>query len=184
MRHPQIGSAKEAASVAQAPILNGGDGAGQHPTQALLDLYTIQHECGKLDGATIVLCGDLKNGRTVHAGVEMYKHYHCKLVMVAPEQFKMPAEIVAKLRGQGVRWKRRRIWKRRWPRRCAVYDAHPERALCRSGRVRAAEGQLRPDPGNDRALQPKLTVYCTRCRASTRLQPMWIACPTRPISVR
>jgi aspartate carbamoyltransferase catalytic subunit len=102
MRHPQIGSAKEAAAVAQAPVLNGGDGAGQHPTQALLDLYTIQRECGKLDGATIVLCGDLKNGRTVHAGVELYKHYHCKLVMVAPDQLKMPAEIVAKLRGQGV----------------------------------------------------------------------------------
>ena len=102
MRHPQIGSAKEAAAVAQAPVLNGGDGAGQHPTQALLDLYTIQRECGKVDGATIVLCGDLKNGRTVHAGVELYKHYHCKLVMVAPDQLKMPAEIVAKLRGQGV----------------------------------------------------------------------------------
>jgi len=102
MRHPQIGSAKEAASVAQAPVLNGGDGAGQHPTQALLDLYTIQRECGKVDGATIVLCGDLKNGRTVHAGVELYKHYHCKLVMVAPDQLKMPAEIVAKLRSQGV----------------------------------------------------------------------------------
>jgi aspartate carbamoyltransferase catalytic subunit len=102
MRHPQIGSAKEAAAVAVAPVLNGGDGAGQHPTQALLDLYTIQRECGKVDGTTIVLCGDLKNGRTVHAGVELYKHYHCKLVMVAPDQLKMPAEIVAKLRGQGV----------------------------------------------------------------------------------
>ena len=102
MRHPQIGSAKEAAGVAQAPVLNGGDGAGQHPTQALLDLYTIQRECGKVDGATIVLCGDLKNGRTVHAGVELYKHYHCKLVKVAPDQLKMPAEIVARLRSQGV----------------------------------------------------------------------------------
>jgi aspartate carbamoyltransferase catalytic subunit len=102
MRHPQIGSAREAAAVAQAPVLNGGDGAGQHPTQALLDLYTIQHERGKLDGTTIVLCGDLKNGRTVHAGVELYKHYQCKLVMVAPDQLKMPAEIVAKLRAQGL----------------------------------------------------------------------------------
>jgi aspartate carbamoyltransferase len=102
MRHPQIGSAKEAAAVANAPILNGGDGAGQHPTQALLDLYTVQKERGKVDGMTIVLCGDLKNGRTVHAGVEMYKHYHCKLVMVAPEQLKMPADIVARLRSHGL----------------------------------------------------------------------------------
>ncbi len=102
MRHPQMGSAREAAAVARAPVLNGGDGAGQHPTQALLDVYTIQRECGKVDETTIVLCGDLKNGRTVHAGVELYKHYHCKLIMVAPDQLKMPAEIVAKLRSQGV----------------------------------------------------------------------------------
>jgi aspartate carbamoyltransferase len=101
MRHPQIGSAREAAEFAAAPILNGGDGAGQHPTQALLDLYTIKRERGKVDGVSIVLCGDLKNGRTVHAGVEVYKHYRCKLVLVAPEQLKMPAEIVARLRDYG-----------------------------------------------------------------------------------
>jgi aspartate carbamoyltransferase catalytic subunit len=102
MRHPQIGSAKEAAEVATAPVLNGGDGAGQHPTQALLDLYTIKHERGQVDGTTIVLCGDLKNGRTVHAGAEVYKHYQSKLIMVAPEQLKMPADSVAKLRAHGV----------------------------------------------------------------------------------
>ncbi len=102
MRHPQIGSAQEAADVAVAPVLNGGDGAGQHPTQALLDLYTIRSELGRVDGATLALCGDLKYGRTVHAGVEVYKHYHCKLILVAPEQLKMPAEITAGLRAQGV----------------------------------------------------------------------------------
>jgi len=102
MRHPQIGSAREAASVAEAPIINGGDGAGQHPTQALLDLYTIKSELGKLDGKTIVMCGDLKNGRTVHAGVDIYKHYKCKMILVAPDQLKMPADIIKKLQGYGV----------------------------------------------------------------------------------
>jgi aspartate carbamoyltransferase len=102
MRHPQIGSAREAAAVAEAPVLNGGDGAGQHPTQALLDLYTIRLERGQLDGTTIALVGDLRNGRTVHAGVEVYKHYRCKLLMVAPEPLRMPADLVAKLRGHGV----------------------------------------------------------------------------------
>lgn len=102
MRHPQIGSARIAADAADAPVLNGGDGAGQHPTQALLDLYTIKSECGSVDGRTIVLCGDLKFGRTVHAGVELYKHYDCRLVLVAPEALRMPADIVAGLRGQGV----------------------------------------------------------------------------------
>ncbi|MCX6032560.1 MAG: aspartate carbamoyltransferase [Chloroflexi bacterium] len=102
MRHPQIGSAREAAAVAEAPILNGGDGAGQHPTQALLDLFTIRQERGQVDGTTIALVGDLKNGRTVHAGVEIYKHYRCKLIMVAPEQLRMPADLVTKLRSYGV----------------------------------------------------------------------------------
>jgi aspartate carbamoyltransferase catalytic subunit len=102
MRHPQVGSAREAAAVATAPVLNGGDGAGQHPTQALLDLYTIRSERGQVDGNTIALCGDLKYGRTVHAGVELYKHYDCKLIFVAPEALKMPPEITARLREQSV----------------------------------------------------------------------------------
>lgn len=102
MRHPQIGSAKIAAEAAEAPVLNGGDGAGQHPTQALLDVFTIQSERGQVDGNTIALCGDLKYGRTVHAGVEIYKHYDCKLIFVAPEALKMPPEITARLKEQGV----------------------------------------------------------------------------------
>jgi aspartate carbamoyltransferase len=102
MRHPEIGSAKRAAAVAEAVVLNGGDGAGQHPTQALLDLFTIQSERGQVDGNTIVLCGDLKYGRTVHAGVELYKHYDCKLIFVAPEALRMPAGITAGLREQGI----------------------------------------------------------------------------------
>jgi len=102
MRHPRIGSAREAAEVAESPVINGGDGAGQHPTQALLDLFTIRSERGQVDGNTIVLCGDLKYGRTVHAGVELYKHYACKLIFVAPDALKMPPEITARLREQGV----------------------------------------------------------------------------------
>jgi aspartate carbamoyltransferase catalytic subunit len=102
MRHPQIGSAREAAEVAAAPVINGGDGAGQHPTQALLDLFTIQTERGQVDGNTIALCGDLKNGRTVHSDVELYKHYDCKLIFVAPQALQMPAEITARLREGGI----------------------------------------------------------------------------------
>ena len=102
MRHPEIGSARQAAGVSSVPVLNGGDGAGQHPTQALLDLFTVHTEQGQVDGNTVVLCGDLKYGRTVHAGVELYKHFDCKLIFVAPEKLKMPAEITARLRGEGV----------------------------------------------------------------------------------
>ena len=103
MRHPEIGSAQAAADVAQAPILNGGDGAGQHPTQALLDLFTICAERGGVEGRTIALCGDLKNGRTVHAGAEVYKHYDCRLIFVAPDPLKMPAEITERLRAHGLK---------------------------------------------------------------------------------
>jgi aspartate carbamoyltransferase len=102
VRHPEIGSASQAASVSTVPVLNGGDGAGQHPTQALLDLFTVQRERGRVDDTTIVLCGDLKHGRTVHAGVELYKHYDCKLVFVAPENLSMPREITERLREAGV----------------------------------------------------------------------------------
>jgi len=103
MRHPEIGSARQAAEVATAPVINGGDGAGQHPTQALLDLYTIQQECGHVDGTTIALCGDLKNGRTVHAGVELYRNYDCCLIFVAPEQLAMPPGVTQRLLERGVR---------------------------------------------------------------------------------
>ena len=102
MRHPKIGSAREAAAVATVPVINGGDGAGQHPTQALLDLFTIRSERGQVDGNTVALCGDLKYGRTVHAGVELYKHFDCKLILVAPEALKMPPDITARLREHGV----------------------------------------------------------------------------------
>jgi aspartate carbamoyltransferase catalytic subunit len=102
MRHPRIGSAREAAEVARAPVINGGDGAGQHPTQALQDLFTIRSELGSLEGKTVVLCGDLKNGRTVHAGVEVYRHFPLRLILVAPESLRMPAEITSRLRSQAM----------------------------------------------------------------------------------
>ena len=104
MRHPALGSAADAAAIAHSPVINGGDGAGQHPTQALLDLYTVRSECGGIDGKTLVLCGDLKNGRTVHSGVEVYKHYNCKLIFVAPEQLKMPADITNRLKSLGIQF--------------------------------------------------------------------------------
>jgi aspartate carbamoyltransferase catalytic subunit len=102
MRHPEIGSASQAATVSTVPVINGGDGAGQHPTQALLDLFTVHSERGRVDGNTIVLCGDLKYGRTVHAGVELYKHFDCQLIFVAPEKLSMPAEITRRLREEGI----------------------------------------------------------------------------------
>ena len=101
IRHPRKGSAQEAADAVAIPVINGGDGTGQHPTQALLDLYTIQKEKGTLEGLTVTLAGDLKNGRTVHSLVYVLVRFGMRLQSVAPPELALPAEITAELRGQG-----------------------------------------------------------------------------------
>jgi aspartate carbamoyltransferase catalytic subunit len=101
IRHPREGSAQELANGAGIPVINGGDGAGQHPTQALLDLYTIQKEKGRLDGLTVALAGDLKYGRTVHSLAPLLARFGTRYIFVAPPELAMPAEITNRLREQG-----------------------------------------------------------------------------------
>ena len=102
MRHPRIGSAKEAADAVSIPVLNGGDGAGQHPTQALQDIYTIQKEVGSLNDLSISLVGDLKNGRTVHALVELLSLFKARLFLVSPALLRIPEEISSRLKAKGL----------------------------------------------------------------------------------
>jgi len=102
LRHPQIGSAEEAARATERPVINAGDGAGQHPTQSLLDLYTILEEQGRVDGLTIALVGDLKHGRTVHSLADLFANYDVSFRFVAPDALRMPAEIVERMRGEGI----------------------------------------------------------------------------------
>jgi aspartate carbamoyltransferase len=101
IRHPRTGSAKEAADAVDIPVINAGDGAGQHPTQALLDLYTIRKELGSLKNLTISLVGDLKNGRTVHALVEVLSQFGAGFYFVSPGGLRMPEEIMVRLREKG-----------------------------------------------------------------------------------
>ncbi|MGQ9647945.1 MAG: aspartate carbamoyltransferase [Thermodesulfobacteriota bacterium] len=101
VRHPRIGSVKEVADAVPVPVLNAGDGAGQHPTQALLDLYTIRKELGTLKNLSIALVGDLKNGRTVHALVEVLSHFNPKFYFVAPDLLRMPEEITGRMNEKG-----------------------------------------------------------------------------------
>lgn len=98
LRHHQMGAAAEAAKYARKPIINAGDGAGEHPTQALLDLFTIVEEQGPVDGLTVSLVGDLRFGRTVHSLVRLLAQYRVKLRLVSPEALSMPAEILQELR--------------------------------------------------------------------------------------
>jgi aspartate carbamoyltransferase len=101
IRHPRKGSAQEAADAVEVPVINAGDGAGQHPTQALLDVYTIQKERGSLRGLTVSLTGDLKNGRTVHSLAYLLTRFGVRLLLISPPGLEMPAEISADLRRAG-----------------------------------------------------------------------------------
>ncbi|CAJ0751370.1 16226_t:CDS:2, partial [Entrophospora sp. SA101] len=92
------GSAKTAAKYSQVPIINAGDGTGEHPTQAFLDVYTIREELGTVNGLTITLVGDLKNGRTVHSLVRILAQYHVKLNYVSPNSLCMPTQIKNEIR--------------------------------------------------------------------------------------
>jgi aspartate carbamoyltransferase len=102
LRHPEVGSAALAAKYAKKPVINAGDGVGEHPTQALLDALTIKEELGHLDGLTITMLGDLKNGRTIHSLSRLLSLYKVKLNYVAPDILRMPPELIAELDAKGV----------------------------------------------------------------------------------
>jgi aspartate carbamoyltransferase catalytic subunit len=102
IRHPQEGAARLAAEFAEVPVLNAGDGAGQHPTQCLLDLFTIITEKKKIKGNNVVLLGDLKYGRTVHSLAYALSLFKADLTFVSPETLKMPKEVINECKELGV----------------------------------------------------------------------------------
>ncbi len=102
LRHPKEGSARMAAEYSKVPIINAGDGAGHHPTQTLLDLYTIMRE-SSLSPLSIALVGDLKYGRTVHSLAYALSLYHANMILISPAQLKMPDVIKKDLEKQGAR---------------------------------------------------------------------------------
>jgi len=100
VRHPLEGAARLAAEFAQVPIINAGSGGEEHPTQALLDLYTVWKELGKIDGLTIALVGDLRFGRTVHSLAYALSLYDVKLHLVSPELLRMRREVLDTVGGR------------------------------------------------------------------------------------
>ncbi len=102
LRHPREGAAKLATEFSGVPILNAGDGAGQHPSQTLLDLFTIRTETGRLEGLTISLVGDLRYGRTVHSLAIALAKFGNTINLVAPAGLEMPGEITHYLKGMGM----------------------------------------------------------------------------------
>lgn len=102
LRHPEVGASALAAKYARKPIINAGDGIGEHPTQALLDLFTIVSELNRVDGLTVTMLGDLKYGRTVHSLARLLSLYKVRLNYVSPDILRMPAEIIAELDDKGI----------------------------------------------------------------------------------
>jgi len=97
LRHPEVGASAMAARYARKPIINAGDGVGEHPTQALLDLFTILAELRQVDGLTVTMLGDLKYGRTVHSLARLLSLYQVRLNYVSPDLLRMPREIIDEL---------------------------------------------------------------------------------------
>lgn len=104
IRHPKEGSARLAAEASSVPVVNAGDGANQHPTQTLVDLFSIQECQGSLEGLSIALVGDLKYGRTVHSFAQACKFFNIRLFLVAPEELTLPDAICDTLKREGVRF--------------------------------------------------------------------------------
>lgn len=101
LRHPEIGASAVAARYASKPVISAGDGTGEHPTQGLLDIYTIYSELGTVDGLHVAMVGDLKNGRTVHSLARLLRLYDTQMTFVAPENLRVPAEIKTEMENAG-----------------------------------------------------------------------------------
>ncbi|KAI1287621.1 CAD protein [Halotydeus destructor] len=102
IRHPTPGAVTLAANVSRKPVLNAGDGIGEHPTQALLDVFTIREEIGTVNGLIITLVGDLRHGRTVHSLVRLLTHYKVQIRYVSPPNLKMPSCIRDYVASKGI----------------------------------------------------------------------------------
>lgn len=101
LRHPEVGASQVAAEYARKPIINAGDGVGEHPTQALLDLYTIRSELGNLDGLHVAMVGDLRYGRTVHSLARLLCLYDTRMTFVSPEILRLPLDVHNDIRSCG-----------------------------------------------------------------------------------
>lgn len=104
LRHPQEGAARLASKFSSVPVINGGDGAGQHPTQTLLDLFTVRRERGPIEKQRVALIGDLKYGRTVHSLAQALATFGAEMAFVAPPTLQMPRDAQDRLKESGARF--------------------------------------------------------------------------------
>ena len=102
LRHPEVGASALAAQYARKPVINAGDGIGEHPSQALLDLFTILEELGRIDRLTVTMLGDLKYGRTVHSLARLLSLYDVRLHYVSPDILRMPPDLMDEVRARRI----------------------------------------------------------------------------------
>jgi aspartate carbamoyltransferase catalytic subunit len=149
IRHNEQGAAQRAAAVSLVPVINAGDGPGQHPTQALLDLYTIKDEIGHLDGINIAMVGDLANGRTVRSLTYLLSKFQgTRIWFVAPPQVAMRDDIKAHLDEHGVKWTETRDLAAVLPKVDVVYQTRIQKERFTDEEAyRAVKGVYRIDGG-------------------------------------
>ncbi len=102
MRHPESGSAKKAAAIADKPVINGGDGSNEHPTQTMFDLYTIRKNFSSIEGLNVGFLGDLKYGRTVHSLSNALSHFKPTFHFISPKSLRLPDEYMKELEKKGI----------------------------------------------------------------------------------
>lgn len=142
IRHPKEGSARLAAEASSVPVINAGDGANQHPTQTLVDLFSIQECQGSLEGLSIALVGDLKYGRTVHSFAQACKLFNIRLFLVAPEELTLPDAICDTLKREGVRFSFHQSLQEVIPKVDIVYMTRVQKERMSSAEYQSTKDQL------------------------------------------
>ena len=159
IRHPELGSAAKAAEAAHKPVINAGDGVGEHPTQALLDAFTIREELARMDDLTVTMLGDLKYGRTVHSLSRLLSLYNARLHYVSPEILRMPPEIIAELEAKGIRQTEHTILDKALPETDVLYVTRVQRERFESEEVyNSVKGAFVVDKGVMAAAKKKMIV--------------------------
>jgi len=161
LRHSEVGAAERAAAVSRVPIINGGDGVGQHPTQALLDLYTIRKELGRLEDLSVAMVGDLAQGRTVRSlAYLLSKFKDIRIWFVAPPELRMKEDILAYLRKQGVDYQEESDLAKVLPKADVVYQTRiqKERFGDRIADYEKVQGVYILDSASLKLMKPKSIV--------------------------
>ncbi|HEX6487298.1 MAG TPA: aspartate carbamoyltransferase [Candidatus Dormibacteraeota bacterium] len=160
LRHHEEGAARRAAEVSDVPVINAGDGPGQHPTQALLDLFTIQDEIGRVDGITVAMVGDLANGRTVRSLAYLLSKFRdVRVVFVAPPAVAMREDIKQHLDENGVAWREEADLDKVLPDVDVVYQTRIQKERFASeDEYKAVKGVYVIDADTMRKLRPEAVV--------------------------